>query len=87
MLQTKTYMITFDVSKKEVSPEKICRWLAWIFPNFISLTSAAEHLRAPAQSELKCPTCEVGKLEKVFQCDYCFQVFDEADISERSDGG
>ncbi len=48
---------------------------------------AAELQRAPVQSEQKCPSCLIGNLEDVMQCNYCFQVFDETDISKRSDGG
>lgn len=51
------------------------------------LDSHGPTLRVPVQHEQKCPSCEKGKLEAVVQCDFCFQVFDETDISNRSVGG
>lgn len=48
---------------------------------------AAELLRAPVQSEQKCPVCEMGVMREVLHCEYCENIEDLAGISNRSDGG
>lgn len=72
-------------------------WFLWITFTVADLSGKVKRLReqdtrsptlrADRPAEQKCPTCLTGKLESIMQCDYCFQVFDDTDISNRSAGG